>query len=156
MQVTNDDIAGAFDEIADLLDIEGADPFRIRAYRNAARTIRGLTRELSVMIEQGQDLTKLPFIGKVLAVKINEMITTGRVKALDKLHREVPPSLENLLKVPGLGARRVHRLYYDLGIENMDQLGQAARDGRLRQLPGFGVKTEQKILKTIKNGVTLP
>ena len=149
MPVYNEDIASVFDEMADLLEIESANPFRVRAYRSAARTVRGLSRELSELIEQGEDLTKLPTIGKDLAAKINEMISTGKVLALDKLHREVPASLEELLKIPGLGPKRVHALYHELGIKTLAQLERAAKKGRLRDLPGFGTRTEQQVKDTI-------
>lgn len=149
MPVHNEDIAAIFDEIADLLEIEEANPFRVRAYRNAARTARGLGRELGELIAEGMDLTTLPGIGRELAAKIQEILETGTVAALEKLHKEIPPSLEELLKIPGLGPKRVKSLYRALGIENLEQLEQAARAGHLRELPGFGVKTEQHILEVI-------
>ena len=131
------------------MEIEAANPFRVRAYRNAARTIRGLSRQLSEYLAAGEDLTELPTIGKDLAAKIKEMILTGKVMALDKLHQDVPASLEDLLQISGLGPKRVHALYHELGIANLQQLEQAAQAGRLRQLAGFGTKIEQQILATI-------
>ena len=149
MPVHNEDIAVIFDEMADLLEIEDANPFRVRAYRNAARTIRGLGRELKEMVAQGEDLTRLPGIGKDLAAKIEEILATGHAKALDKLHKEVPASLEALLKIPGLGPKRVKVLYQDLHIKTLKQLENAARRGKLSDLPGFGSKTEQRILESV-------
>ena len=149
MPVHNEDIAVIFDEMADLLEIEEANPFRVRAYRNAARTVRGLGKELSVMVASGEDLTRLPGIGKDLAAKIVEILNTGHAKALNALHKEVPASLEALLRIPGLGPRRVRALYQDLHIKTLKQLEAAARRGRLQQLPGFGAKTEQRILESI-------
>ena len=149
MPVHNEDIAAIFDEMADLLEIEDANPFRVRAYRNAARSVRSLARELAEMVAQGEDLTKLPGIGKDLAAKIVEMVHTGKVRALEKLHREVPASLEDLLHLPGLGPKRVRLLYDELGIKTLDQLAEAARAGRLQALPGFGAKTEQRILDAL-------
>ncbi len=149
MPVHNEDIAAIFDEMADLLEIEGDNPWRVRAYRNAARTVRHLGRELADMVERGEDLTRLPGIGKELAAKIREIVATGHARALDKLHRRVPPSLEALLQIPGLGPRRVRALYHDLHIKTLKQLEDAARRGRLRQLPGFGPKTEQRILENL-------
>jgi DNA polymerase (family 10) len=149
MPVHNEDIAAIFEEMADLLEIEEANPFRVRAYRNAARTIRGLGRDLAQMLARGEDLTRLPGIGKDLAGKIGEIITTGHAAALDQLHKEVPASLEALLKIPGLGPKRVKVLYQVLHIKTLKQLENAARRGRLQQLPGFGGKTEQRILETI-------
>ncbi len=150
MPVHNEDIAVIFEEMADLLEIENANPFRVRAYRNAARTVRGLGRELSEMVAAGEDLTRLPGIGKDLAAKIEEILATGHARALDKLHKQVPASLEALLKIPGLGPKRVKLLYQQLHIRTLKQLENAARQGRLQDLPGFGVKIEQRILDTIE------
>ena len=155
MPIHNEDVALIFDELADLLEIEEANPFRVRAYRNAARTVRTLGRELSQMVADEEDLTELPGIGKDLAAKIKEILTTGHAATLDKLHTEVPASLEALLKIPGLGPKRVKTLYQDLHIETLAQLKTAARTGRLRELPGFGEKTEQRILDTISTNHTV-
>lgn len=149
MPVHNEDIAVIFEEMADLLEIEDANPFRIRAYRNAARTVRGLGQELSSMLARGEDLTRLPGIGKDLAAKIAEILATGHTQALDKLHKEVPASLEALLRIPGIGPKRVKLLYEQVHIKTLKQLETAARRGRLRELPGFGAKSEQRILDTL-------
>lgn len=149
MPVHNENIAAIFEEMADLLEIEDANPFRVRAYRNAARTIRGLSRELRDLLAEGKDLTKLPGIGKDLSTKIQEILETGHSKALDKLHKEVPPSVEEILKLPGLGPKRVKQFYHELEIQNLKQLESAARDGRLSELPGFGEKMQQNILDNI-------
>ncbi len=149
MPVHNEDIATIFDEMADLLEIGNANPFRVRAYRNAARSVRSLGRELAEMVAEGEDLTQLPGIGKDLAAKIVEKVQTGKVRALEKLHRELPASLEDLLRIPGLGPKRVRLLFDELGIETLEQLAEAAQAGRLRALPGFGAKTEQRILDAI-------
>lgn len=149
MPIHNEDIADIFDELADLLEIQGANPFRVRAYRNAARTVRGLGRELSEWVDEGRDLTELPSIGKDLAEKIEEIVHTGTTSALEEIHKSLPPTLEQLLKVPGLGPKKVKALYRELGIQDLAELEQAARAGRLRTLPGFGARTEAKILETI-------
>ncbi len=149
MPIQNEDIAHAFEEIADLLEIEGANPFRVRAYRNGARAVRGLGQELKILIAQGEDLSKVSGIGKALAAKIHEYLETGRLKALDKLHREVPESLEEVLRIPGLGPKRVKILYHQLGIQNLRELETAARAGMVRELAGFGPRTEQRILDVI-------
>ncbi len=149
MPVHNEDVAAIFEEMADLLEIEEANPFRVRAYRNAARTVRGLGRDLGEFIKEGKDLTALPGIGKDLAAKIKEIEETGRSVALDKLHKEVPASLEDLLQLPGLGPKRVKTLYNELGIETLKDLEQAVRDGCIHGLAGFGEKTEQRILENI-------
>lgn len=149
MPIHNEDIARIFDELADLLEIDEANPFRVRAYRNAARTIRGLGRDVGELVARGDDLTRLPGIGKDLAAKITEIVESGRCAALEKLHRRLPPSLEALLAIPGLGPKRVKTLYRELGIRDLDALERAARQGRLGELPGFGAKTQRNILEAI-------
>ena len=150
MPVHNEDVAEVLDEIADLLAIQDANPFRVRAYHNAARTVRGLGRDLNTLIAQGKDLTDLPGIGDDLAGKIMEIVATGTCKALEKLHNQVPHELEELLQLPGLGPKRVKSLFYDLRIRTVQQLAQAARAGRLRELPGFGARLEKSILQAIE------
>lgn len=150
MPVHNNDIADVFDEIADCLEIEGGNPFRIRAYQNAARTIRGLGTELNDMVADGADLTALPGIGKELAAKIHETLETGTAKALIKLQERIPKTALEILRLPHLGPKRVRVLYHDLKIETLKQLSQAARKGRIRALDGFGEKTEKAILEAIK------
>jgi DNA polymerase (family X) len=150
MPVHNADIAAIFDEIADLLEIEGENPFRIRAYRNAARTLQDLGRDLAEMVRHGEDLSELPGIGEDLAGKIAEIVATGSCKALLELRKQVPPALAELLKIPGLGPKRVKAIYDALEIRTLDELHRAAREGRLRALPGFGKKTEQKILEAVE------
>jgi DNA polymerase (family X) len=150
MPVHNADIAVIFDEIADLLEIEGDNPFRIRAYRTAARTLRDLGREVTGMLAQGEDLTELPGIGEDLAAKIQEIIETGTTPLLGKLRKKVPPALTELLHIPGLGPKRVKALYHELDVQTVEQLQRAALDGRIRTLPGFGQKTEQHISQAVK------
>ncbi|MBS0586630.1 MAG: DNA polymerase/3'-5' exonuclease PolX [Proteobacteria bacterium] len=146
----NADIAAVFEEIADLLEIQGANPFRIRAYRNAARILSELSQEVSRMLEKGEDLTELPGIGDDLAGKIKEIVSSGHCSLLDRLHAELPPAITELLKIPGLGPKRVKALYHDLDVQTIEQLHRAARDGRIRELPGFGEKTESNILQAIE------
>jgi DNA polymerase (family 10) len=146
----NADIAAMFEEIANLLEIEAANPFRIRAYRNAARTIGDLSTEAYAMAEKNEDLTRFPGIGHDLSAKINEIISTGRCALLDRLRTELPPAVTELLKVPGLGPKRVRHLYHDLDVQTVEQLYSAARAGRIRTLPGFGEKTELHILQALE------
>src|SRR5574340_124068 len=150
MPVHNADITAVLEEIADLLEIQGANPFRIRAYRNAARILGDLPQEARVLVERGGDLTRLPGIGSDLAGKISEIITTGHCSLLDRLRRELPPAITELLKIPGLGPKRVKALYHDLDVQTVEQLQRAAQDGRIRALHGFGEKTELNILQSLQ------
>jgi DNA polymerase (family 10) len=150
MPIHNADIAARFEEIADRLEIQGANPFRIRAYRNAARTLGELPQEARALLEKGEDLTRLPGIGADLATKVREIVDTGRCSLLERLRRELPPAVTELLRVPGLGPKRVKALYHDLDVQTVEQLYRAARDGRIRALPGFGEKTELNILQAVE------
>ncbi|MHB8257355.1 MAG: DNA polymerase/3'-5' exonuclease PolX, partial [Acidiferrobacterales bacterium] len=149
MPVHNADIAAVFNEIADILEIQGENPFRIRAYRNAARVVGELGKETSELANEGMDLTELPGIGRDLAAKIREILDTGSCAVLKRLRKQVPVSVTQLMRLPGLGPKRVSALWHDLGIQTVEQLDRAARDRRLGELPGFGPKTEQRILETI-------
>ncbi|MCG6865479.1 MAG: DNA polymerase/3'-5' exonuclease PolX [Thiogranum sp.] len=150
MPVHNEDIAAVFDEIADLLEIEGDNPFRIRAYRNGARTLRELGEDIRALVERGEKITGFPGIGKNLAEKIHEILDTGQCAALQKLRKQLPADLTELLKLPGLGPKRVHALYHELDIHTLEQLERAARDGLIQHLPGFGAKTELHLLETVQ------
>ncbi|MBI2961429.1 MAG: DNA polymerase/3'-5' exonuclease PolX [Betaproteobacteria bacterium] len=150
MPVHNADIARAFEEIADLLEIEEANPFRVRAYRNAARTLGGLRLDIAATISEGGELPKLPGIGADLANKIREIAATGTCGLLERLKTELPPAITELLRIPGLGPKRVKVLYHDLGVHTIEQLHEAAREGRVRSLAGFGEKTELGILQSVE------
>ncbi len=150
MPVVNAAIAAVFEQIADLLDIQGANPFRIRAYRNAARTIGELGVDVKTLLERGTDLRELPGIGDDLAAKVREIAETGRSAFLERLQKEVPAGVAELLRIPGLGPKRVRALYQDLEVRNLEQLLRAARDGRIRELPGFGAKSENSIVEAVQ------
>ncbi len=150
MPVKNADIAAAFEQIADLLELQNANPFRVRAYRNAARIVGELKLDLAATIAAGRPLPKLPGIGADLDAKIREYATTGAIGALERLKKEVPAGVAALLKLPGLGPKRVRALYEELHVHTLPQLLRAARDGRIRSLPGFGAKTEQRIAEAIE------
>ncbi len=149
MPIHNADIAAIFEEIAELLEIQNENPFRIRAYRNAARQVEGMGVPVADMVAKGEDLTELPGIGDDLAAKITEIVATGQCKALEKLRKQVPPSITELLKIPGLGPKRVRALYDTLKIKSIDLLAKAAKAGKIRELEGFGAKTEQTILEAL-------
>jgi len=154
--VHNADIAAIFEEIADLLEIQNENPFRIRAYRNAARQVEGMGVALADLVAKDEDLTELPGIGDDLAAKIQEIVTTGRCKALEKLRKQLPSSVTELLKVPGLGPKRVRTLYDQLKVKTARQLAKAAKAGKIRELEGFGAKTEQTILDALTARATEP
>lgn len=154
MPIHNADIAAIFEEIADLLEIQGANPFRIRAYRNAARTLGELSQDARLLVAEGDDLKRLPGIGDDLSAKIREIVATGRCSLLERLRTELPPAVAELLKIPGLGPKRVKALHRDLEVQTVEQLYRAARDGRIRALPGFGEKTELNILQAVEAHVS--
>jgi DNA polymerase (family 10) len=154
LPIHNADIAAIFEEIADLLEIQGANPFRIRAYRNAARTLGELSQDVRMLVEKGDDLKRLPGIGDDLSAKIREIVATGRCSLLERLRTELPPAVTELLKIPGLGPKRVKALHRDLEVQTVEQLYRAARDGRIRALPGFGEKTELNILQAVEAHVS--
>lgn len=149
MPVHNADIAAVFEEIADLLEIKDENPFRIRAYRNAARTVSELGRDLAVVLEREGELPKLPGVGPDLAGKIREICASGTCALLERLHRELPPAISELLKIPGLGPKRVRQLYDSLDVKTVEDLRRAAGAGRIRELPGFGEKMEARIREAV-------
>ena len=148
-QVDNRKIAKMFNEIADLLDIDGDNPFKVRAYRNAARTILGYPRQMADLVEEGFDLTSLRGIGKELAKKITEIVQTGKLAYLEKLKKTHPSQLEELLKIPGLGPKRVRLLHELLHINSLADLEKALNEGKLEKVPGFG----KKLIAKIENGI---
>ena len=152
----NADIARVFGEIADLLEIQQANPFRIRAYRNAARVVEDLQPDLAARLAAGGEMPKLPGIGADLGAKIREITASGTCALFEKLKRQLPAGITDLLHVPGLGPKRVQRLYQDLDVQTPEQLYRAARDGRLRALPGFGEKSELNILQDVEAHLKRP
>ena len=156
MPIHNPDIAQALDDLADFLELENANPFRVRAYRNAARTIRGLGTEVSVKLARGDDLAELPGIGKDLAGKIAALAKTGHLTLLDRVRRSTPPVAQQLLRLPGLGPKKVKALCEGLAIQSIEQLHRALLDGRVRELSGFGAASETKLLKALKTQVVGP
>ena len=150
MPVHNADIAAVFEEIAELLEIQSANPFRIRAYRNASRTLAEFGRDLAALLHKGQELPKIAGIGDDLARKIHEIAETGTCALLERLHKELPPAVTELLKVPGLGPKRVRALYDELHIQDLKALEQAAERRQIQRLHGFGEKTERRILAALR------
>jgi DNA polymerase (family 10) len=143
----NFEIAGIFNKMADLLEISGGNPFRIRAYRKAAFNIESLGKDVSLLTKE--ELTAIPGIGEDLAGKIEEYLGTGRIGAYDTLKEDVPEGLVTLMGVPGLGPKTVALLYDRFRVTGIDELERLARAHKLVELPGIGEKTETSILKGI-------
>lgn len=150
MRIRNTTVAEMFNTMADLLEIKGENPFRIRAYRTAAHTVYSLSSDVSELLEKGEDLSKLPGIGKDLASKIQQIVDTGQLEVLEELKGEVPFELISLMRIAGLGGKRIKAINSRLGIQSVEQLERAALDHKICKLPGFGEKIERSILDGIK------
>ncbi len=146
----NREIGDIFDSIADMLDLREDNPFRIRAYRNAARNIRELSEDIEKLAERNE-LTKIPGIGNDLAEKINEFITTGKINHYDELKKKVPEGLVELLAIQGLGPKTLAKLNKEIGVKNLDDLERALEGKEILTLRGMG----QKKIEDIKRGIEL-
>ena len=156
MAIDNAEIAELFDRYADLLEIQDANPFRVRAYRNAARVVGGSSRSMTDLVAEGRDLDELPGIGKDLAAKIETIVRTGALPQLVQLETRVPRALSDLMNLPGLGPKRVKSLYRELGIRSFEDLKRAIRTGALQSLHGFGAKTAARIKAALESHDTTP
>ena len=145
---TNQSLAETFRLIADLLEIKGEVIYKTLAYRKAADSLTNLGRDINEVAKEGT-LTELPGVGKAIAEKISELLTTGKLDFLNKLAEEVPLSLADLLQIQGLGPKKVGLFWRELSITNLDELKTSAETGKLRHLPGMGAKSEEKILAGI-------
>ena len=154
MPMTNAEIAESFREMADLLEISGANPFRVRAYRNAAYTIQEEPRALRDMVSRDEPLDTLPGIGRDLAGAIAQLVREGRFSDLEALQQQLDPNVRHLLRIPGLGPKRVKRLHDELGIRNLDELQTAIDTDRLQTLPGFSAKLQEQIKTALERGRT--
>jgi DNA polymerase (family 10) len=141
-------VARILAEIGDLLEIKGDNPFKIRAYRNAAETVAGAAAVMDLAEAQ---LLELPGIGRDIAKKIREIVETGDAAAHRALVEEFPPTILDILRLPGIGPRTVRQLYTELGIRTLDDLEAAARDGRIETLRGMGARKRDQILKALDN-----
>lgn len=144
----NQEIAKIFNDIADVLEIKGENPFRVRAYRRAALNIEGLAKDVSKISEE--ELLKIPGIGQDLAGKIEEYLKTGKLQVYEAMKKEVPEGLSVLLSVPGLGPKTARLLYERLKVKDIDELERLARAHKLIGLPGIKAKTEENILKGVE------
>ena len=147
--MTNGQLAGTFRLIADLLEIKGEVIYKILAYRKAADSLEGLGQNIHTIWQAGR-LTQVDGVGKAIAEKIDELLSTGKLTFLERLSAEVPPTLVEILKVPDIGPKKVALFWKQLGITNLVELEAAARAGKLRGLPGFGERSESRILAGIE------
>jgi DNA polymerase (family X) len=154
MPVQNAEVAGMFDQAAELLEIAGENQFRVRAYRRAARTIEGLPQSIKSMVTAGRDLAELPGIGKDLAGKIAEIVATGHFALLDSLKKKLPGELGEMAALPGLGPKRLKLLHDRLKVNTFDDLRRVIRTGRLHNVKGFGASIEQKLAEALEKPVT--
>ena len=153
--MTNAKIADTFELVADLLEFQGANAFRVRAYRNAARIIRDLSDSVAAIVEdEDRSLTDLDGIGKDLAEKCAALVETGELPMLEELKKEVPESVLAIMRIPGVGPKKAAALYDQLGIKTLDELRTACHQNKIRELKGFGAKTEETILAGIDLAAT--
>jgi DNA polymerase (family 10) len=142
--MTNPEVCEIFQEIAEILEILGENPFKSRAYRNAARVLESANVNVQDLVREGR-LEEVPGIGSALAAKIRELVTTGRLAYYEDLKQKAPRDVLEMLKIPGVGAKTV-QVFMHHNITSLQELEAAARDQRLRELPGIGKKTEEEIL----------
>jgi len=149
MSVQNKEIRDIFNQMADLMEIKGANPFRVRAYREAARLMDGTSEQMHKLVQDEADLTQFRGIGKDLAEKIKEIVATGRLQDLKELKTELPATLLDLLAIPALGPKKVAAIYHKLGVSTLEELKNAAETGKIAELEGFGKKSQEKILSSM-------
>ncbi len=149
MPIHNNDVADIFYEVADLLEIKGENAFRVRAYRNAARTVISLTRSVAELASQEKGFAGIPGIGADLAGKIKTIVETGKLPLLEELRKELPEGLTALMKVRGLGPKKVAMLHKELKVSTIEDLKKAAEAGKIKELAGFSEKTEQALLEEL-------
>ncbi|MBS0001758.1 MAG: DNA polymerase/3'-5' exonuclease PolX [Thioalkalivibrio sp.] len=150
MPIHNKQVAEQFSRLADLLEIQGANTFRVRAYRSAAQTVESLPRDAQEMLDDGEDLSELPGIGADLAGKIEEIVKNGELALLKETEEQTTAELGEMMRLPGLGPKRVKAIHDALGVESLGRLKEAAENHEVRQLEGFGKKTEEMILREIE------
>jgi DNA polymerase (family 10) len=148
-RLENIDIARIFDEIADILELKGENPFRIRSYRRGARVIRDSPESVKALLETGE-LRKVPGIGASLADKVDEIVSTGTCKFYEEIKRDPIYRLADFLNIPGIGPKLAVKLNQELGVKTIQDLENAAKEGKLHSLERMGEKLEEKILKGIE------
>jgi DNA polymerase (family X) len=147
----NATIASLFDELADLYELDGAVVHRVVAYRNAAKSVRESPRSVAAMTREGT-VTELPGIGRTLEEKIQALLDTGSIPAVEKLRARLPAGLIDMTRLPGLGPKRARKLYDELGIDSLESLQAAAEAQKLRDVRGFGPKFEESVLEAFAAG----
>ena len=143
---TNGEIAARFELLADLLELDGAVPYRYLAYRKGARSLRETPESIAGLSRAGR-LRELDGVGAAIADKVAELLDTGSISALDKLEAQTPPGVVPLMRIPGIGPKTARRIFADLGLVTFEDALEAAKDGRIRAISGLGEKTEQTILE---------
>src|SRR6266705_1389599 len=146
--MTKEEIAGVLEQIATLLELKGENPFKIRAYTNAARAIETFGGNIPDLQDE-EAVGKIPGIGKSIALKIKELAATGSLKYLEELSAEFPGGIMELFSISGLGAKKIKALYDQLRVSSIEQLQKACEEGRVAELPGFGQTTQQKLCDSI-------
>src|SRR3984893_6948825 len=146
--MTKSQIADVLQEIATLLELKDENPFKIRAYANAARSLETFGGNLSDLQDE-EALAKIPGIGKAIAAKVKELAGTGKLKYLEELRAEFPAAIQELFSISGLGAKKIKALYENLKISSIEQLRQACESGKVAELPGFGETTQTRICEAI-------
>jgi DNA polymerase (family 10) len=144
-----DQVASVLAEIGTLLELQGENPFRVNAYLNGARAVQQMEEDLGTVVREGR-LTAIPGIGDTLRDKITTLVTTGKLPFYDDLKKKVPAGLLEMMRIPGLGPKKVKALHDQLGIDTLDKLKEACEDGRVAGLRGFGAKTQQKVLEGLQ------
>ena len=146
---SNREVSEILDDIGDMLEIMGENTFRVRAHHRAAESVRSAPEDVNDLARQGR-LTDLPAVGTGLAERITELVETGKMAYFEELKEHIPPRVLELIRVPGLGPRKAKILYEELHVTSLDELLAAARDRRVRELPGMSAKTEDNIIKGIE------
>ena len=146
--MNKDQVAEVLVSIGTLLELKGENPFKTRAYQNAARTIETLSEPLDKVVAEAR-LGELKGIGEALQQKITELVITGRLQYYEDLKASIPPGLIAMLQIPGLGPKKIKALHDELGLETVEQLEQACKDAKIAGLKGFGEKTQTNILEGI-------
>src|SRR5262245_8743733 len=145
----NLEIASIFNQIADLLEIQTANPFRVRAYRRAAASLEGLTGNVEELVRQGT-VREIPGVGEDLAKKIAEYIETGKMAWFEELKREVPQGLVRLVSIPSVGPKTAKAIYDRFPVQSMEELEELCKSGKLLDVPGFKQKTTDNIVRGIE------